>query len=416
MTQLIAPDTLRQYTRAALAVYDALHRAGAYTAEVQQALDQARRLIELASLAYLPDERQIFASSGKGAPRADMLDAYTRAQQALVDLKDGLYRLLQSRLTASDYPGASQVGEALAAIDPAYRDLAKLRERIDLFLPLAALLNEGRYSQVVKMLNDQWKSQRDPIAVLQISMKFPYTRDQVYCFDKDMQALLLEEIHCREAHARQMDDLILTLARGVTMAFRPVPASEYPYIPSQGEPMLWYWYWVDAFWMGTCPVTVAQFAAFARGQEAGYTEALRNVIGRENHPVTGITPQYALAFCNWASQVTGRKVRLPNDLEWKKAAGGADGRTYPWGEHPPSVQHCNFNKQIGGTTAVGSYSPRGDSPYGCVDMAGNVAEWVGSGVLCGGSFDSGNVNCGYRDQRSHYLYNDCGFRVCVSSI
>jgi len=119
------------------------------------------------------------------------------------------------------------------------------------------------------------------------------------------------------------------------------------------------------------------------------------------HPVVGINWFEAMVYCQWLNeqlhvpgstfqvQRDGRKevwnveleawnIRLPTEAEWEKAARGADGRRWPWGnEFDP--QRCNSSEGGKGTTTpVGAYSPAGDSPYGVADMAGNVWEWCRS--------------------------------------
>jgi len=89
----------------------------------------------------------------------------------------------------------------------------------------------------------------------------------------------------------------------------------------------------------------------------------------ENRPVVDVSWQDALAYCEWVGG------RLPTEAEWEKAARGTDGRIFPWGNTDLEVGMVNFDNRISRSTEVGSY-PNDSSPYGVLDMAGNVSEWV----------------------------------------
>ena len=128
------------------------------------------------------------------------------------------------------------------------------------------------------------------------------------------------------------------------------------------------------YYIGKYEVTNEQWGAFAQATNRTFT--LPN--GKAKHPVVQVDWHDAIAFCEWLSRESGRKITLPSEAEWEKAARGADGRIYPWGNDAPTKDLLNFNSNVGDTTPVGQYSPQGDSPYGAADMAGNVWEWTRS--------------------------------------
>jgi len=134
---------------------------------------------------------------------------------------------------------------------------------------------------------------------------------------------------------------------------------------------------LPGYWIGRYPVTVAQFRAFveASGHRPQDPDSLK---GPDDHPMVRVSWYDALAYCRWLSERAAIPVTLPSEAEWEKAARGTDGRIYPWGDEPPDEGQCNFGNNVKETTPVGRYSPQGDSPYGCVEMAGNVWEWTRS--------------------------------------
>ncbi len=93
--------------------------------------------------------------------------------------------------------------------------------------------------------------------------------------------------------------------------------------------------------------------------------------GYDEHPVSESTWQGAAAFCAW------RGARLPSEAKWEAAARGKNGRTYPWGEDPPTPAHAVFGRGRGETDPVGSH-PKGATREGVFDLAGNEAEWTSS--------------------------------------
>jgi len=143
---------------------------------------------------------------------------------------------------------------------------------------------------------------------------------------------------------------------------------------------------LDAFWIDKTEVTNAQYRECVEaGACTASAYADESDYNGDQQPVVGVDWSQAKAYCEWAG------VRLPTEAEWEKAARGTDGRTYPWGNEwdVQTTRRCNFSDKndptgpsdteaddgYARTAPVGSYLA-GASPYGVLDMAGNVWEWV----------------------------------------
>jgi serine/threonine-protein kinase len=127
-------------------------------------------------------------------------------------------------------------------------------------------------------------------------------------------------------------------------------------------------------------ITNAQYGIYIKDTNANAPDHWRGQqipAGLENHPVVNITWYEAIEYCNWLSGKIHRSVTLPSEAEWEKAARGSfKKRDYPWGKW--AELHCNTDQLgIGSTTPVGLFL-NGESPYGVLDMSGNVWEWTGT--------------------------------------
>ncbi len=217
---------------------------------------------------------------------------------------------------------------------------------------------------------------------------------------------------------------------------------------------------LPAFYIARYPITVQQFQAFiddptGYGNDAWWDglahrepRPYRAQWPTANHPRDHVSWYQAIAFGRWLTDRLGYRssITLPTEKQWEKAARGTDGRTYPWGNvyisgyanidetfKDPSVGITPVGEYfIGQTTPVGIY-PQGASPYGVLDMSGNVWEWclteyenwtdddltnTNQRVGRGGSWDYSLANSrttmrGGDSPASygHYL----GFRVCVEA-
>jgi len=128
-------------------------------------------------------------------------------------------------------------------------------------------------------------------------------------------------------------------------------------------------------------------------------------VGRAQHPVVLVSHGDAQAYAAWLSEQTGGRWRLPTTAEWEKAARGADGRLFPWGNAYDAAKLNSHDAGPFDTMPVGSF-PDGTSPFGLADAAGQVFEWTatragrGRFLVKGGSWD--DKGCGVcRPAASH---------------
>ncbi len=205
---------------------------------------------------------------------------------------------------------------------------------------------------------------------------------------------------------------------------------------------------VASFYLDAWPVTNAEYKKFV--DETGHPVPHYHVSwvdtegynwdpetrmypeGKGNYPVVLVTWEDAMAYAAWANK------RLPTEAEWEYAARGREGRRYPWGNEFSPGCCCNCKEAgINGPSAVGDYSPEGDTPESLVDMVGNVWEWTNSlywpypynaddgresrdaggfRVLRGASWvnDANVAHCLSRLDGDFQFFTNVGFRCAVS--
>jgi formylglycine-generating enzyme required for sulfatase activity len=136
---------------------------------------------------------------------------------------------------------------------------------------------------------------------------------------------------------------------------------------------------IQPFYLGKYPVTNRQYAAFLKREwrqevpdkKFGWISR-EPPVNQSDHPVVGISWHEVRTYCDWLSRETGQRYRLPTEAEWEKAARGAAGWRYPWGDAWVDGR-CHHSAKD--TVPVSTY-PEGASVYGCCHMLGNVQEWT----------------------------------------
>ncbi len=232
------------------------------------------------------------------------------------------------------------------------------------------------------------------------------------------------------------------------------------------------------FWIAKAPVTYGQWREFLEatghqwaGQWYRVVRGWRGVFlrayaptpaypdGHDDFPIVDVSQRDAYVYCEWLSGRLGRRCTLPTEAQWEKAARGTDGRVYPWGDEPPRPEIQWQRKFPVGPESylfslvvrprrewarAGWYwrnghpwpvdaAPQNVSPYGCMDMSGNIWEWTSSlynpalpqfHVVKGGSWGYSihhtklNVRsaCSVTIPSADYRAQGTGFRVMVEMV
>jgi len=294
-----------------------------------------------------------------------LLDRYEQAREALV-----LYDTLATTVEATGWKRVFEIGERLLQLAPGLERprlwVARARSELE---PPATVLESGRIV---------WARDGKEMACVPAGV-FLYGGQKT---EGDFPEFWIDKAPVTSAeHAR------------FVAATGQEPRGRFLHADKAGEREL------PEFWIDRTPVTNAEYARFVAATGHTPPQHWKGPIppgAIADHPVAYVSWHDARAYAQWAGK------RLPAEEEWEKAARGADGREYPWGDWEES--RCNSKEaDIGTTTPVGRYSPGGDSPHGGADMAGNVWEWTASAedearVLRGGSWGSarGAARCACR--------------------
>jgi formylglycine-generating enzyme len=132
--------------------------------------------------------------------------------------------------------------------------------------------------------------------------------------------------------------------------------------------------WIDAFELGVCQVSNAEYGAFLAATDRRRPPHFYDPdFSNPQQPVVAVSWHDAAAYCDWLSRESGRRYRLPTEAEWERAArGGAEQYQFPWGDEPPETLRDYALRWKSGPEAVGRAE---QNAYGLRDIGANVHEW-----------------------------------------
>lgn len=175
---------------------------------------------------------------------------------------------------------------------------------------------------------------------------------------------------------RQLDESALRAAEFTPPRVTPIPEGWFTMGSENGrdDEKPAHRVWIDAFALGTYQVTRAEYACFLRPTRRAAPPFWEEPNFQDpQQPVVGPSWFDAVDFCEWLSQLTGRKYRLPTEAEWERAArGGIEDQLYSWGNAAPEELPGYSNRWRNGPERVGLYPP---NRYGLFNMGDNVHEW-----------------------------------------
>lgn len=167
---------------------------------------------------------------------------------------------------------------------------------------------------------------------------------------------------------------------------------------------------VGSFYIGKATVTNQQYEAYASGYP-------RSPLSPSNdHPAVGVSLADALGYCEWYSQLSGKRFRLPSEAEWELACSGSATTRYFFGDDPAAADPYVWHQANSGGHCQPVESSRAN-PVGLHEMLGNVWQWTASGALRGGSYRTALADIGSAVRRlesPHARLDDVGFRIVRS--